>query len=210
MVFHLKPRQDKFFHCFNELADSICDASSILRSYFEQPIDTDQKLQLLTEVEQKGDWVLGQIMQQINSSFVTPFDREDILLLARELNNILDHIQGTLEKVVIYKAGIPKDIFALKLVKILEEAATEIKGAITKLPEVRNHHAMILKSCEVIKSHEREGDFLYRASIAKLFEDTDNLVNIIKWKEIYEHLETTLDYCENVSNIIKGVAVKYV
>jgi len=62
----------------------------------------------------------------------------------------------------------------------------------------------------VIRSYEHEGDFLYRAGIAKLFENTENLVDIIKWKEIYEHLETTLDYCENVSNVIKGVAVKYV
>lgn len=210
MVFRLKPREEKFFYCFNELADSICEASGILKSYFEQPMDPTQKLELLTEVEEKGDRVLARVMQQINSSFITPFDREDILLLSRELNNILDHIQGTLEKVVIYKAGIPKDIYALKLVKVLEEAAQEIQGAVRELPDVRTRHSSILKACEVIRSYEHEGDFLYRAGIAKLFENTENLVDIIKWKEIYEHLETTLDYCENVSNIIKGVAVKYV
>lgn len=210
MGFRLKPREEKFFYFFNELADSICEASSILKSYFEEQNGAQQKLERLTEVEERGDQVLSTVMKQINSSFITPFDREDILLLARELNNVLDHIQGTLEKVVIYKAGYPKDVYALKLVKVLEEAAAEIKEAVMELPNVRTHHAGILKSCEIIRSFEHEGDFLYRAGIARLFENTENLVEIIKWKEIYEHLETTLDYCENVSNVIKGVAVKYV
>lgn len=210
MVFRIKPREEKFFYCFNELAQSICDASSILKNYFEELHDANRKLEQLTEVEERGDIILNRVMTQINSTFITPFDREDILLLARELNNVLDHIQGTLEKVVIYKAGIPKDVYALKLAKTLEEAAQEIKTAVLDLPDVRTKHNTILKSCEVIRSYEHEGDFLYRAGIARLFENTENLVEIIKWKEIYEHLETTLDYCENVSNIIKGVAVKYV
>lgn len=210
MVFRLKPREEKFFYFFNELAQSICDASAILKSYFEELNNASQKLEKLTEVEEQGDMILSNIMKQINSSFITPFDREDILLLGRELNKVLDHIQGTLEKVVIYKAGVPKHVYALKLVKTLEEAAREIKTAVLELPYVRTKHTSILKSCEIIRSYEHEGDFLYRAGIAKLFEETDNLVDVIKWKEIYEHLETTLDYCENVSNIIKGVAVKYV
>ena len=79
-----------------------------------------------------------------------------------------------------------------------------------KLPELKTRHDEIVISCEKIRSYEHEGDYLYRAGIALLFEKTENVVEIIKWKEIYEHLETTLDYCENVSNIIKGITVKYV
>lgn len=149
-------------------------------------------------------------MNLINNSFVTPFDREDILLLARELNNVLDHIQGTMEKVIIYKAGVPKAEYVLKMVEVLEEAAREIKIAVTDLPYVREKHREIVNSCEKIRNYEHEGDVLYREGIAELFENNDNVIEIIKWKEIYEHLETTLDYCENVSNLIKGVTVKYV
>ena len=115
-----------------------------------------------------------------------------------------------MEKVIVYKAGRPKDVNALKMVHVLQAAAEEIKMSVDLLPEIRNKHQEIIESCERIRSYEHEGDYLYRAGIALLFENTENVVYIIKWKEIYEHLETTLDYCENVSNLLKGIAVKYV
>ncbi len=210
MVFKLKPRDDKFFGFFDELADALCDAAAILKTYFEDQTEAHEYLSQLNEFEEKGDQTIATVMAQINSSFVTPFDREDILLLSRELNNVLDHIQGTMEKIVIYKAGKTNDPHVFKLVKVLEEACKEIREAIFKLPDIRTKNKEILESCEIIRGYEHEGDYLYRAGMALLFEHTENVVDIIKWKEIYEHLETTLDYCENVSNLLKGVAVKYV
>jgi predicted phosphate transport protein (TIGR00153 family) len=208
--FRLKPRDEKFFDFFNQLSESILEATEILKLFFENPQDPSETLDMIKEVEERGDQILSTVMNQINSSFVTPFDREDILLLTRELNNVLDHIQGTMEKVIIYKAGKPKDVNVLKMVYVLQAAAEEIKTAVDQLPQIRSKHQEIIESCEAIRSYEQEGDYLYRAGIALLFENTENVVEIIKWKEIYEHLETTLDYCENVSNILKGVAVKYV
>lgn len=210
MVFKLKPRDERFFKYFDEIADAICEAASLLRDYLENQKDPAVNLELINKVEREGNKTLSQVMKQINSSFITPFDREDILLLARELNNVVDHIQGTMEKIVIYKAGRPREAYVLKLVHILEEAAREIKKAVSILPDIRSGHAAIIESCEKIRLYEHEGDFLYRTGIALLFEKTENVIDIIKWKEIYEHLETTLDYCENVSNVLKGVAVKYV
>ena len=210
MSFRLKPRDDRFFKYFNDLADAICEASLILKSFVENRSDPTTNLDKINEVEERGDLILSEVMKRINNSFITPFDREDILLLSRELNNVVDHIQGTMEKIVIYKVGQPKEGYVLKLVQVLEEASQEIKNAIEKLPDVRSKSNEIIDSCEKIRSFEHEGDYLYRAGIALLFENTQNVIDIIKWKEIYEHLETTLDYCENVSNILKGVAIKYV
>ncbi len=210
MVLRLKPRDERFFRYFEEISEAICEAAAILKSFLETQSDPASNLERINQVEEKGDNILSRVMTEINSSFVTPFDREDILLLARELNNVLDHIQGTMEKIVIYKAGQPREVYVLKLVHVLEEASGEIKTAVLKLPRVREKSAEIIDACEKIRSYEHEGDYLYRAGIALLFENTKNVIDIIKWKEIYEHLETTLDYCENVSNILKGVAVKYV
>jgi predicted phosphate transport protein (TIGR00153 family) len=210
VVFKLKPRNDLFFAYFDQLADAIVDAASLLLQFIEQPGDSSQKLESINRVEERGDNLLSEVMVQINSSFVTPFDREDILQLARGLNSIVDHTQGTMEKIVIYKAGRPKEIYILKLAQVLEEAAEEIKAAVSKLSDIRNLHQEVVEASERIRNYEHEGDYLYRAGIALLFENTENVVDIIKWKEIYEHLETTLDYCEDVSNIIKGIAVKYV
>lgn len=210
MFFKLKPRNDMFFDYFNQLADGILEASIILKNYIENPIDSEPNLEPMNAVEERGDQILAEVMSQINSSFITPFDREDILQLARGLNSIIDHIQGTMEKMVIYNAGKPKEIYVLKMVIVLEEAAKEIKLVVSKLPEVRDMHDEILESSEKIRILEQKGDYLYRAGVALLFETADNVVDIIKWKEIYEHLEASLDHCEDVSNILKGVAVKYV
>ena len=210
MGIRLKPRDDKFFYYFNQLADAILEATEIMKLFFQDSSEPFKKLDKIKAVEERGDQILASVMNRINNSFVTPFDREDILLLARELNNVLDHIQGTMEKVIIYKAGVPKAEYVLKMVEVLEEAAREIKIAVTDLPYVREKHREIVNSCEKIRNFEHEGDVLYREGIAELFENNDNVIEIIKWKEIYEHLETTLDYCENVSNLIKGVTVKYV
>jgi uncharacterized protein Yka (UPF0111/DUF47 family) len=113
--FRLKPRDEKFFDFFNQLSESILEATEILKLFFENPQDPSETLDMIKEVEERGDQILSTVMNQINSSFVTPFDREDILLLTRELNNVLDHIQGTMEKVIIYKAGKPKDVNVLKI-----------------------------------------------------------------------------------------------
>ncbi|MDD2586572.1 MAG: DUF47 family protein, partial [Syntrophomonadaceae bacterium] len=176
MVFKLKPRDDKFFDYFEELADAIYEASVILKKFFEKQSNPSSNLDLINEVEERGDQILSTVMSQINSSFVTPFDREDILSLARELNNVVDHIQGTMEKVVLYKASRPGQIYVSKLVNVLEEAAIEIKNAVDKLPYVRTMSSEIIESCERIRSLEHEGDYLYRAGIALLFENTQNVV----------------------------------
>ncbi len=210
MVFKLKPRDERFFQYFEQLAEAIYEASMILKGFLENQSDAASNLEKINKVEDQGDDILAHVMERINASLITPFDREDILLLSRELNNVLDHIQGTMEKIVIFKVGQPKDVYVFKLVKVLEEASIEIKSAVKKLPHIRAKSLEVIESCEKIRSYEQEGDYLYRAGIALLFEQTQNVIDIIKWKEIYEHLETTLDYCENVSNILKGVAVKYV
>ncbi|NLB88147.1 MAG: DUF47 family protein [Syntrophomonadaceae bacterium] len=210
MLFRLKPRDDKFYVFFNDLAHSLCDAAAVLKEYVEEKTKADEHLNKLTQIEEKGDQILSTVMQHINSSFITPFDREDILLLSRELNNVLDHIQGTMEKIVIYKATPNDDPYILELVTVLEKACNETRVAVHKLPYIRTKNEEIIESCDVIREYEQEGDNLYRSGIALLFENTENVVDIIKWKEIYEHLETTLDYCENVSNLLKEVAVKYV
>ena len=210
MAFKLKPQDERFFTYFENSAEAICEAAFILKAFFEEHGDPTAMLNRINEVEEQGDQIYMQTIEQINNSFITPFDREDILWLAQELNRVLDHIQGTMEKVVIYKVGKPKERYVLEMVNVLVKASGEIKRAVIRLRNIRSSHEEIIACCERIRAYEHECDDLYRAGIAILFETTENVVEIIKWKEIYEHLETTLDNCEAVSNVLKGVAVKYV
>lgn len=210
MGFKLKPQDDRFFGYFEEAAAAICEATQILKRYFADRSDKNANLERINEVEHRGDNIFAEVMEQINHSFVTPFDREDILGLSHSLNQVLDHIQGTMEKMVIYKCEQPREKYIPGLVNVLEEASREIGKAVSQLRDVKANHNSIIASSEKIRAHEHEGDNLYRAGIARLFEQTDDAVYMIKWKEIYEHLETTLDNCEEVGNILKGIAVKYV
>ena len=210
MAFSLKPQDDRFYEYFEHAAEAISEATQILKGYFADRSDPAANLERINEVEHRGDQIFSDVMEQINHSFVTPFDREDILWLAQSLNQVLDHVQGTMEKMVIYKCDQPKEKYIPALVNVLEEASEEIKRAVLNLRDVKANHNKIIESCEKIRAHEHEGDNLYRAGIARLFEQTDDAIYMIKWKEIYEHLETTLDYCEDVANVLKGVAVKYV
>ncbi len=210
MAFKFKPQEVKFFGYFEEQAAAICEATQILKGYFVERGDKYANLERINKVEHRGDQIFAEVMDQINHSFITPFDREDILSLSHSLNQVLDHIQGTMEKMVIYNCAQPKERFIPALVNVLEEASDEIQKAVLKLRDVKTNHQPIVDSCERIRGHEHEGDNLYRAGIARLFEQTDDAVYMLKWKEIYEHLETTLDNCEDVANVLKGIAVKYV
>lgn len=210
MVFKLKPQDHRFYEFFEESADAICEGADLLNRFFQEKGDPEAMLDRINQVEDQGDQIYLDVIEQINNSFITPFDREDILWLAQELNRVLDHIQGTMEKVVIYKVGRPREVYVPTMVSVLVKASEEIREAVKWLRDIRSNHQPIIEACERIRGYEHEGDDLYRAGIAKLFENTENVVDIIKWKEIYEHLETTLDNCEAVSNVLKEIAVKYV
>ena len=206
----IKPREDKFFVCFNQLADCILEGTKLLTAFFEVYDEPEKNLELINQVEDRGDQLLSQVIEQISSSFITPFDREDILTLGRDLNHIVDHIQGTMEKVMIYRAGQPQDINILKMAYLSKNSAEEIKLAVNDIKLIRDNREDILASCNRIKAFEYKGRYYYRMGIAQLFDQTENIVEIIKWKEIYEHLKTTLGYCGKVSNLLKGITVKYV
>ncbi|MGE5405919.1 MAG: DUF47 domain-containing protein [Candidatus Saccharibacteria bacterium] len=210
MALHLKPRDNDFFDYFNESSQAVLDGARILKEYVYSTDDDPQKrLEVMSKIEAHGDKVFSTVLDKLGNSFVTPFEREDIYTLARELYNILDYIQGIMERMILYKTGEPKDDNIKTLVEVLEKAALEIQSAVMGLKSLKRNYRQVLESCDKIKEYESEGDYLYRTGIALLFEQVDNAIEIIKWKEIFEHLETALDHCEDISNIVKGVAVKY-
>ena len=210
MAFQVKPKDDVFFSYFDESSEAICEGARILKEFVINDGDPKDRRRELNQVESRGDEVFSDIMKRLNKSFITPFDREDIYVLARELNGILDRIHGTMEKMVLYKTGEPKDEHIIALVEVLEKTANEIRTAVGDLKALRKNYHRVLEACDRIKNYEHEGDSLYRTGIALLFEQSKDAIEIIKWKEVFEHLETALDHCEDVSNILKGVALKYV
>jgi len=209
LIFNLKSRDGKFYELFREGSETVCKGVSILRDALEEYESLPARLEELTAIEQVGDAIIRSILEKLNQTLVTPFDREDIYMLARELDRILDHVHGTLEKMVLYKTGTPTED-AKELVRILVKATAEIKKGFELLDDVKNNYTQVVDLCEDIKYQENLADHRYRKAVADLFEFGTDPIEVIKWKEVYEHLETALDHCEDVANLLKGVALKYV
>ncbi|ADG82898.1 Putitive phosphate transport regulator [Thermincola potens JR] len=203
-----RSEDDKFFRLFEESADILHEGALLLKDMMSRHEAMEERLDELVAVEQKGDKVTEQIIDKLNQTFITPFDREDIYSLARELDEILDSICSTVEKMVIYETGIPIQKFR-EMVDIFVDATDKVKQSVYYLKNTKNNTVQIMDLCYEIKKLETAGDKIYRLGVADLFKKADDAILVIKWKEVFEQLETALDRCEKVAKLIRGVVVKY-
>ena len=161
----------------------------------------------IDELEHEGDRITHQIMEQLNRTFVTPFDREDINLLAHTLDDVTDFMKAASDTMLIYKVERPGQK-AKELAEIIVQAAREVECAIPQLRH-RGELRKILSRCVEINRLENAADTVYRSALAELFDDTSDIARIIKWREIYEQMESATDRCEDVANVLEGVALKH-
>ena len=166
------------------------------------------KMKEIIDLEHEADAVNDKIIDHLNQTFITPIDREDIFALANGLDDGVDFLQGTLQRIVIYRIGPAKE-GAVSLTKLLLEATEEIIKAFSLLKDIKKNRVLILEATHKIGKLESEGDRVYRHEIAFLFDNVKDPIELIKWKDILENLEDTLDHCEDVSDMIRGVVMKY-
>ncbi len=201
------PREQKFFDLFEESAHNMVKASQVLNGMVDTWEDIRKSVDEITDLEHEGDTITHQIMAELNRTFVTPFDREDIVLLAHSLDDVIDFIFAAATRMFIYKIdhSTPR---AKELADIIVQAAAEVERAI---PQLRHRAELkkILPRCVEINRLENMADRVFRSAQAELFDETDDVAQIIKWREIYEHMESATDRCEDVSNVLEGVALKY-
>jgi len=162
----------------------------------------------ITELEHAGDTITHQIMAQLNRTFVTPFDREDITQLAHVLDDVTDFIHAAADAMFIYKVERPTQR-AKELADIIVQAASEVARAMPRLRRHGKELNQILEHCVEINRLENMADRVFRAAQAELFNDTTDIANIIKWREIYEYMESATDRCEDVADVLEGVALKH-
>ncbi len=143
----------------------------------------------------------------LHRTFVTPFDREDIALLAHTMDDIIDFIHAAADAMFIYKIKAPTQR-AKELADVIVQGAMEMEKAVTCLRK-RSEFKNMLERCVEMNRLENVADRIYRAAIGELFDDTSDIAQIIKWREIYEHMESATDKCEDVANVLEGVALKH-
>ena len=201
------PREEKFFELFEGSAQNMVKTAHKLKDLVDTWENVGEKVSEITELEHEGDAITHRIMEQLHRTFVTPFDREDIALLAHTLDDVTDFIHHAADAMFIYKVDHPSQN-AKELCDIIVQAAIEVERAIPQLRH-RAQFKQILERCVEINRLENAADEVYRSAMAELFTDTTDIAEIIKWREIYEHMEGASDRCEDVANVLEGVALKH-
>jgi predicted phosphate transport protein (TIGR00153 family) len=201
------PKEQKFFGLFEESAQNIVKASQELKEMIDSWQFVDSRVAEITELEHRGDTITHQIISLLHRTFVTPFDREDIALLAHTMDDVIDFIHAAADAMFIYKIDKPTER-AKELADIIVQASVELERAVCGLRR-RSELGQILERCVEINRLENMADRIYRAAMAELFNDTTDIIQLIKWREIYEHMESATDRCEDVANVLEGVALKH-
>lgn len=204
--FSLLPREDSFFNYFEESAQNAVTTAKKLKELIDTWENVPAKVAEIDELEHVGDTITHHVIRQLHKTFITPFDREDIALLAHSLDDITDFIQAAADAMLIYKVERPGEA-AKQLADAIVQATVEVGIA---MPELRNrkNSSHLVSHCVEINRLENVADSIYRTAVGELFDKTSNIPDIIKWREIYEHMETATDRCEDVANVLEGVALK--
>lgn len=206
--FPFVPTEAKFFDFLETDAKNLVAAAHCLVKLMEhfQEIDVKEKVAEITRYESVGDTITHDIFHQLHRTFVTPFDREDLAALAERLDDIMDLMEEAAVSMMIFKINQPTPT-ARKLAQAILQGVEEIDKA---MPLLRTRGAMkdMLPHCVEINRVENEADDLLRAGLAELFDNSVNIADVIKWREIYGHLEAATDRCEDAANVLEGVVLK--
>ncbi len=200
----LLPREEKFYHLFLKQVEIISEASRLLldgvRSGNSRLRGAATEINVL---EHKGDEVIHEIFTRLNQTFITPLDPEDIHNLSSKLDDVLDGIEDTIHRLVSYHIDpIPANMIALA------EIVANCSSAFKKAFEALEKDGPIMDHCIEINRLENEGDRIGRSAVVDLFENEKNPITLIKLKECYDILESTIDSCEDVADVLQNVVVK--
>ena len=193
-----------FFDLFEQQSQHIIHAAQLLREMVHNFADARAKAHSIKEVEHQGDQITHEIVKRLNTTFITPIDREDIHALATRLDDVLDYIEAAAERFVVYRIKEPTSAArAMSEVIVQQTHAMDraIKCLRTMAPAYHDHAVEVNRL-------ENSADNLLRDSLAALFEEQGDPIEVIKWKEIYETMEIVTDRCEDVANVIEGIILK--
>ncbi|MBQ8698094.1 MAG: DUF47 family protein [Schwartzia sp.] len=207
-MFNFQRKTTEFFDYFVESANCFYRGALMLDEVMLDYTRAADRMKAIIDLEHEADAINDQIIDELNQTFITPIDREDIFALADGLDDGVDYLQTTLQRIVIYRTGAAK-AGVVSMTKLLLESTGELVKAFELLKDIKKNREMILESTHKIGKLESEGDRVYRQEIAFLFDNVKDPIELIKWKDILENLEDTLDHCEDVSDMIRGVVMKY-
>ncbi|PKN33497.1 MAG: DUF47 domain-containing protein [Deltaproteobacteria bacterium HGW-Deltaproteobacteria-19] len=201
------PKEEKFFDHFEDLADKIEEGGRLFMEIVDNYDHSEGKVARMKEIEHEADKITHLIYEKMHKTFLTPLDREDIYALANKMDSILDLIEAAAARMYLYKVkSASREIRELGI--IVNNSIALVKMIVHALRNKKNAE-MIMKACVEINTLENEGDYILRQAMARLFEQEGDVFELIKWKEILERVEESIDTCEDVSNIVEGIVLKH-
>jgi predicted phosphate transport protein (TIGR00153 family) len=201
----LIPQDKHFFSMLENEAQNVLDGSKLFLEMLNNYENIEQKQQRIKDVEHQGDDFVHEIFEELNKTFITPIDHEDISGLASAFDDVLDYIDGTAARFVLYEIKKPEENM-IKIAEVIVKQANELNLAICGLRNIKNPEE-IEKRCIEVNRLENVADDIYKKSVAALFKQKD-AIEIMKLKEIYERLEFATDKCEDAANVISDIVVK--
>jgi predicted phosphate transport protein (TIGR00153 family) len=204
----MPPKDVGFYDLFEQETANLVIAAEKLVDFFDNYEDVEVKAKQLKELEHRGDVVTHEIIARVHRTFVTPIDREDITHLAHSLDDVMDFIEAAGRTAYLYNIAQPTER-ARELARIVLKIARKLNEVIPRLRH-REQFPWILKQCVEINTLENDADDVQHAALAELFEVCHlNACEVIKWREIYEHLENATDRGEDVANVLEGIVLKH-
>jgi uncharacterized protein len=206
MKLKISQRSEAFFDLFNRSASNVRETSEMLRDLVENYEDLDLKVRRIQDREHEGDEITHAIIQRLNTSFVTPIDREDIYRLATALDDVVDAIEAVADLLLLHKVVEPLAVMKAQ-VDVLAQAASQAEQALGLLPNM--DRTQLEPFWIEINSLENEGDQIYRHAVAELFGGDYKAMDVLRWKDVIEDLEEAIDGVERVSTIVEAIVLKH-
>jgi uncharacterized protein len=203
----LLPRDEKFFDLFTAVATYTVEAARLQQDLLRtDPNRRGVIVDQIKRLEHQADQVTHDVVSRLDRVFITPLDREDIHSLASRLDDVMDLVDGTSRRLHIFHAGVAPE-GAMLIADVIVRATEQLMVAVGALE--KNKNGTVLNACVQVKRLEEEGDSLYHEWLGRLFEGQPDALTVIKWKEIYDNLEKTLDYIEDASNVLESISIKH-
>jgi uncharacterized protein Yka (UPF0111/DUF47 family) len=203
------PKDKVFYSLFEEVADGVARMGELLKEVVSEP-DFDKRAALISQVEAQehiNDEFTHRIFTELGRNFITPFDREDIHYLASALDDICDYINAAAKKINFYKVN-PNDIGIQKMADLIEQGSRQTRAAVRELRNMRDMRA-ITDALVRVNSIENQADDVFDMSIERLFETEPDAKEVIKKRDIYQVMEIVTDKCEDATNVIESIIIKY-
>ncbi len=212
-MFGAKEKDKEFFRAFADHAKLCVDASRKLVELFEKPSRAAGIAEDIKQLENKGDNITHETVKRLHETWITPLDRHDIHELITSLDDVLDMIEAVAERVHLFELSTARPL-AKELAEVLVKCCESIAKAATHLPAVSKSAKEMLEISVEVNRLENEADGLYRKALGELFNpkeaaDAAYVLDVMKWREVYDYLENATDACEDVANVIEGIVLEY-